>query len=137
MRYHGLVGMAAPQIGINLRMFVTEVRKTRTRDPRQADHVRVFINPRIARFSKQKAFGYEGCGSVVGGGLFGEVKRSSQVSVIAYSLKGERFALEASDLLARIIQHETDHLDGRVFLDRMPNPKSFMSRGEYLSRKAK
>ncbi len=135
MRYHGLVGMAAPQIGINLRIFVTEVRKTKTRDPKSIDLLRVFINPRITRFSKQQALGYEWCGSVAKSGLFGKVKRPSRVRVVAYDVKGERFIIDAKNLLARIVQHEMDHLDGKVFLDRISNTQTLMSREEYLKRK--
>jgi peptide deformylase len=132
MRYHGLVGMAAPQIGISQRIFVSEIRKTKTRKQRGADPVRVFINPRIISYSRKQVFGYEGCGSVANSGLFGSVRRSQSVVVEAFDEKGKKFKLRASGLLARIIQHEIDHLDGKVFLDRLSDMKSVMSREEYL-----
>ena len=132
MRYHGLVGMAAPQIGINKRIFVTEIRKTKARKPSSLDPVRVFINPKILSMSRKKELGYEGCGSVAAGGLFGNVKRSGAVVVEAFNEKGKKFRLRTSGLLARIIQHEFDHLEGKVFLDRLANMKSIMSREEYL-----
>ncbi|HEY5221352.1 MAG TPA: peptide deformylase [Candidatus Paceibacterota bacterium] len=132
MRYHGLVGMAAPQIGINKRIFVTEIRKTKTRKSSILDPVRVFINPKILSLSYKKESDYEGCGSVATGGLFGSVRRSRSVVVEAFDEKGKKFKLRASGLLARIIQHELDHIEGRVFLDRLPNMKSIMSREEYL-----
>jgi peptide deformylase len=135
MRYHGLVGMAAPQIGINKRIFVTEIRKTKYRTQRELDPVRVFINPKIVSMSRKKAFGYEGCGSVDAGGLFGSVARAHAVVVKAFDSKGKKFTLRANGLLARIIQHEFDHLEGKVFLDRMMDMKSIMSRGEYLRKK--
>ncbi len=134
MRYHGLVGMAAPQIGINQRIFVSEIRKTKVRKPNETDPVRVFINPKIISFSRERVFGYEGCGSVANAGLFASVKRAKSVVVAATDEKGEKFKLRASGLLARIIQHETDHLDGKVFLDRLTDMKSIMSRGEYVGR---
>lgn len=134
MRHHGLVGMAAPQIGIGQRVFVTEIRKTKTRKQKQTDPVRVFINPRIISRSKKQTIGYEGCGSVANAGIFGKVKRSHGVVINAFNEKGNRFKLRATGLLARIIQHENDHLDGKVFLDRMPDAKSLMSREEYLRR---
>jgi peptide deformylase len=134
MRYHDLVGMAAPQIGINQRIFVSEIRKTPTRKQREADPIRVFINPKIVSFSRKQTFDYEGCGSVAHGGLFGNVKRAQSVVVEAFDEKGSKFKLRAVGLLARIIQHEADHLEGRVFLDRMSDMKSLMSREEYLRR---
>lgn len=132
MRYHGLVGMAAPQIGISQRIFVTEIRKTKSRSPKALDSIRVFINPRIISRSSKQAFGYEGCGSVARAGLFGNVKRSYAVTIEAFDRRGKKFKLHATGLLARIIQHEYDHLDGKVFLDRLGNMKSVMSREEYL-----
>ncbi len=128
MRSYNLVGMAAPQIGINKRIFVTEIRQTRTRNPKTEDPVRVFVNPRIVAVSRKQAIDYEGCGSVSHGGLFGAVRRSYIVTVTAYGLDGKKFTLRAEGLLARIIQHETDHLNGVVFLDRMKDMGSLMDR---------
>ena len=132
MRYHGLVGMAAPQIGIGLRIFVGELRETNVRSAKEADAVRVFINPKILRCSKEKRVAGEGCGSVAHAGLFGMVPRSQSVTVTALNGKGERFTLTAKGLLAAVVQHETDHLNGIVFLDRLPNMESLMSREEYI-----
>jgi len=134
MRYHDLVGMAAPQIGVNLRVFVTEVRKTKTRNPKLVDPLRVFINPRIVRFSNKKALIWEGCGSVARSNLFSIVRRPAEVTVVALDQKGNKFRLSAKGLLARIIQHETDHLDGKVFLDRISDTKTLMSREEYVKK---
>lgn len=135
MRHHELVGMAAPQIGVNLRIFVTEVRKTKTRIQKETDPLRVFINPKIVKFSKRVVAGYEGCGSVANAGLFGAVKRPAEVVVTAFDQEGKRFKLYGKGLLARIIQHETDHLNGIVFLDRVSDTKSLISREEYIKRK--
>ncbi|MGB7957949.1 MAG: peptide deformylase [Minisyncoccia bacterium] len=134
MRYHNLVGMAAPQIGINQRIFVSEIRKTKMRRSTGDDPVRVFINPRIMSSSREQVLGYEGCGSVANAGLFGNVKRARSVIVEAFNENGQKFKLSANGLLARIIQHETDHLDGKIFLDRLTDMKSLMSREEYLKR---
>ncbi len=132
MRHHGLVGMAAPQIGINKRIFVTEIRKTKTRKQNELDPVRIFINPQITNRSQKQDAGYEGCGSVANAGLFGKVNRSYSVTVVAFDERGKRFKIRATDFLARIIQHENDHLDGKIFLDRMTDMGSIMSREEYL-----
>ncbi|MEK7530945.1 MAG: peptide deformylase [Patescibacteria group bacterium] len=133
MREVGLVGMAGPQIGVGLRIFVTEVRKTKARKHiKKFDPLRIFINPRIIKRSKKVISGYEGCGSVAHGGLFGDVSRAESITVVAINENGKKFTLDASGLLARIIQHEIDHLDGVVFVDRVKNTKSFMGRDEYI-----
>jgi peptide deformylase len=135
MRYHGLVGMAAPQIGINLRVFVTEVRKTKYRAALEQDGLKVFINPKITSYSKTQAYDYEGCGSVAYAQLFGKVRRAKNVKVSALDEYGQPFELEATGLLARIIQHENDHIDGKIFLDRLEDTKTLMSLNEYRERK--
>jgi peptide deformylase len=137
MRYHGLVGMAAPQIGVNLRIFVTEIRKTKLRknqSRKEIDPLRIFINPKIVSFSKQKVSGYEGCGSVACAQLFGKVRRPKSITAQGQNAKGEYFELRATGLLARVIQHEYDHIEGTVFVDRVTDTKSLMSRNEYLKK---
>ncbi len=136
MRETNLVGMAAPQIGVSARIFVTEMRKTMLRkNISTPDLVRVFINPEIVRTSKRCVSGYEGCGSVASGGLFGSVSRPERISVQAYNVNGERFELETGGLLSRIIQHEMDHLDGVCFIDKINDPRKLLGRGEYMKRK--
>jgi peptide deformylase len=137
MRHHQLVGMAAPQIGLNQRIFVTEIRKTKLRKKqslKEADVLRVFINPVIVSSSQGKVFGYEGCGSVAYAQIFGKVLRHEKLTIKAKNDLGKEFILEASGLLARVIQHEMDHLNGIVFLDRMTDTKTLMSRHEYLNK---
>ncbi len=135
MRYHQLVGMAAPQIGISAQIFVTEIRKTETRkNPKQLDHLRVFINPRIIHVSKKQETDYEGCGSVADAQLFAPVQRPNMVTIEALNEYGEVFILEAKGLLARVIQHEFDHLQGKVFLDRVRVTTAILDRQNYISR---
>ncbi|MDB4940140.1 MAG: peptide deformylase [Candidatus Doudnabacteria bacterium] len=139
MRHHSLIGMAAPQIGIGLRIFVTEIRPTNLRiTVEKSDALKVFINPKITYFSK-KIFGgkkvkggFEGCGSVDDGGIFASVPRSTSVIVEAYDLDGKKFILKAEGLLARVIQHEYDHINGIIFLDRVIDTKTIFEREEYL-----
>ncbi len=133
MRHHGLVGMAAPQIGKSVRIFVTEIRKSKTRTE-ELDELRVFINPRIISLSTKMEKGWEGCGSVACAGLFGKVARPDSLVVEALNEYGEKFRLNAAGLLARIIQHETDHLNGVLFVD-TADSKTYMSRNEYLKLK--
>lgn len=139
MRHHELVGMAAPQIGKGVRIFVTEIRKTKLRKGesiKNVDPLRVFVNPRVLSVSKKEAKGWEGCGSVASAGLFGMVRRPTSVTVEALDENGKKFRLKASNLLARVIQHEVDHLNGIVFADKA-DTKTYMSKNEYLKLKAK
>lgn len=134
MRYYNLVGMAANQIGVSQRIFISEIRKTKNRSPKNLDGLRVFINPKITNLSKKKFAGYEGCGSVAHSGLFGSVSRPASLTVEALDEKGEKFVLKAKGLLAKIVQHEVDHLNGKIFLDHPLNIKTLMSRDEYLKK---
>jgi peptide deformylase len=132
MRHANLVGMAAPQIGYNLRIFVTEVRTTTLRKTNESDKLRIFINPQIIHASKKQVLGYEGCGSVASANIFGKVPRSSQITVEAFDEKNKKFVFTAKGLLARVIQHEFDHLEGIIFLDKVSDKKSLMNREEYI-----
>jgi peptide deformylase len=134
MHYHDLVGMAASQIGEKLRIFVTEVRKTKYRDE-DANKLRVFINPKITWFSKKEVVIYEGCGSVAYGNLFGPVRRPEKIEVDAFDEKGKSFKLKVGGLLSRVIQHEYDHLEGVEFTEKISDMKKIMSKGEYLKMK--
>ena len=131
MQTTGLIGIAAPQIGESYRIFVTEVRKTKTRPGNATDKLRVFINPEIVNQSSQKVPLYEGCGSVAEGLVFGPVKRSKAVTVRAFNEAGELFELRCNGLLARVILHEYDHLEGIEFLERMDNIKKLVGREYY------
>ena len=133
MHYHKLVGMAAPQIGVGLRIFVSEIMETQLRkgqDIKNADGLRIYINPRIIWKSKELVVGYEGCGSVADKGLFGAVKRPKKVIVQAQDENDNTFELKADNLLARVIQHEYDHIEGVVFTDKA-DPQTLMSSNEF------
>ncbi|HLG28893.1 MAG TPA: peptide deformylase [Candidatus Brocadiales bacterium] len=103
------VGLAAPQIGWSKRLIVKDTAGKKTDN-------RVFINPVIIE-EKGEVIEEEGCLSFPG--VLGKVIRAEQVVVIAYDLKGERLEFEAVGLDARVWQHEIDHIDGRLFIDRM------------------
>lgn len=135
MRHHDLVGMAAPQIGVGARIFVTEIRNTAFRkdNGKNGDSLRVFINPKITEYSTKTNKGWEGCGSVVSGELFAKITRPARVTVTAHNERGERFTLEAKDLLARIIQHEIDHLNGKLFID-IADTKTYGVKDELLKK---
>src|SRR3989338_6347767 len=135
MRYENLVSMAAPQIGERQRIFVSEIRTTTIKKKLPEDKLRIFINPHIVSNSKSEVDGYEGCGSVGLANLFGPVKRFREVTVKALDGRGKSFELKATGLLARIIQHEIDHLNGTVFIDKVKNTQQLLGREEYMKLK--
>ena len=134
MKYHKLVGIAAPQISWKLRIFVTEIRKTPTRSPKSKDKLRIYINPEIIWKSPKQVILYEGCGSVAYGQLFGPVKRPEMVTVVAHEKNGKKFEIKADGLLSRVIQHEYDHLEGVEFTEKITDIRRIMSREEYIKR---
>lgn len=134
LRYHNIIGIAAPQINKNIRIFISEIKKTPSRNPKNTDKLRVYINPKIIWKSKKEVIGYEGCGSVAYKKLFGPVKRPLKVIVEAIDRDGKEFSLKASGLLSRVIQHEYDHLGGILFTDKLTDVKKILSREEYLNK---
>src|SRR3989339_172008 len=130
VRHHGLVGMAASQIGEKLRIFVTEVRKTKYRNL-EKDKLRIYINPKIIWFSKKEVVIYEGCGSVAYAKLFAPIKRPEKIIIEATDEKGNKFTLKADAMLSRVIQHEQDHLNGIEFTERIKDMRQIMSSEEY------
>ena len=114
-----LVGIAASQIGENYMVFVTHPRNTKARKLGKTDKLRVYINPKITYMSKTQNIIYEGCGSVADGAIFGPVLRPAEVEVVAKDENGQKFALRADGILARIIQHEYDHLNGIEFIQKV------------------
>ena len=125
---HG-VALAAPQIGESLRLFIVDKNallphkpedkiedKLKEKKKKKKTDPWVFINPIIKKISKKKQIVGEGCLSVEG--MFGTVKRADKLSVGAYDENGKKFTRGASGLLAQIIQHETDHLNGILFIDK-------------------
>lgn len=102
------VALAAPQIGESLRIFITKT-------PSDSDF-KIFINPVIKKSSKNKKTVPEGCLSVEG--VYGTIKRVEKLTVEADDEDGKKFICGASGLLAQIIQHEMDHLNGVLFIDK-------------------
>jgi peptide deformylase len=118
---HGL-GLAATQVALPYQLLVMNV----TADPEQKEFEAVYINPEIIeRRGTQE--GDEGCLSFPD--LFQKVRRAKTVKVAAYNLKGEPVEIEASDLDARLWQHEIDHLNGVLFIDKMGTIASLAARG--------
>lgn len=119
------VAIAAPQIGESLRIFVVSgialalIKKTKRVSADKELNDLVFINPEIIKTSRQKKKVEEGCLSIRW--LYGQVKRSEKVTIRAYDETGKTTRRGASGLLAQIFQHETDHLDGVLFIDKAEN----------------
>ena len=106
------VGLAGPQMGLMQRIFVTNI---------EGDAPRVFINPSIIETSPETAKYEEGCLSIPG--IWANVIRPKAVKVQAWNEKGRPFTLETEGILARVILHEFDHLEGVLFIDRLPEAK--------------
>jgi peptide deformylase len=112
MYEHRGIGLAANQVALPYRLFVINP----TGDAAEKSEERVFINPQITR-RKGSHEDEEGCLSLPE--IFGPVSRATRIVVDAFDLDGTQFELDLEDLPARIIQHEYDHLDGVLFVDRV------------------
>ena len=132
MRRVGGVGLAAPQVGLPLRLAVLEMRPTPTRPKLPHKGPTAIINPRIVQHSKESASDWEGCLSLPR--VRGKVPRSRSITVQYLDEEGTQHREVASGLWARIFQHEIDHLDGRVYVDRMPDMQTLMTLGEFKKR---
>ena len=111
MREYKGIGLAAVQVGNLYRLFITEV---------GGDRPRVFVNPEILETSLEQISYEEGCLSLPG--IEADVLRPQRVRVQAWNEKGRPFTLDAEDMLARVVQHEYDHLNGVLFIDHI-DPK--------------
>jgi peptide deformylase len=112
------VGLAAPQVGESQRVIVVEYAEGSDEPDAEARKPKLYVvvNPEIVRHSPETVRGNEACLSVPG--LFGEVERFQSVTVKGLNRHGRPFRLKASDWMARIFQHEIDHLDGVLYIDR-------------------
>jgi peptide deformylase len=106
------IGLAAPQVGVSKRLFVVDTRKNGERY--------AFINPVIIETSSEMVPHEEGCLSIPG--MYTDIVRPAGITIQAQDVDGKAFLLKATDLLARVIQHEYDHLEGILFIDRMDEP---------------
>ena len=105
------VGLAANQVGKDLSIAIIVLNGERTKAPQQPVFL-ALINPKITKFSGKNEEDYEGCLSVPD--QYGLVERDQKIKVEAQDLKGERIEITAEGFLARIIQHEVDHLNGKL-----------------------
>src|SRR5262249_7131342 len=105
------VGLAANQVDLPYRFFIVNPQG----DPAKGEEM-VFINP-VLSHHKGSAEAEEGCLSLPG--LYADVKRAEHVTIDAYNLQGEPVHIDAEGFLARVLQHETDHINGKLFVDRL------------------
>lgn len=112
MRENDGVGLASPQVGRNIRVIAVK----------DGDKTLCMINPQITKRSWAKEWGEEGCLSVPN--YYGEVQRNKKVNCVYTDKKGNKKRLKAEGFLARVIQHEIDHLDGVLFTDKARKLKS-------------
>jgi len=137
------IGLAAPQVGVSKRIFVMdidfdreEVTNAEGKEETKLSNFnpRVFINPVIS--NKEGEILYEeGCLSVPG--IYEEVKRAEKIHVEYHDVKGKKHTLDADELLSICIQHENDHLDGIVFLERLSMIKRNFLTKKYMKKKKK
>ncbi|MFK7760366.1 MAG: peptide deformylase [Phycisphaerales bacterium] len=130
------IGLAAPQVGLTWRLFVAHV-PAHEEDPINPDipsttpEPQVFFNPEIIDYSKDLEPYDEGCLSLPG--ITGEVRRPSTVTMKALDIQGNEIQVQATGLLARCWQHEIDHLDGVLILDKMNQMSRLKNRARIRS----
>ncbi len=106
------IGLAANQVALPFRFFIMNP----TGEAEQSEAERVFVNP-VIRNRKGTEIGEEGCLSLPG--LYGDVRRAQEIVVEAFDVDGQEFRMTLTDLPARVVQHEVDHLDGVLFIDKI------------------
>ncbi len=117
MRSDGGVGLAAPQVSRSLQVVILECQENERYPEAQVIPLTVLVNPEITHYSEETAMGWESCLSLID--FRGLVRRSREVTVDAFNRQGEKTVIQAKEFLAVVLQHEIDHLNGKVFLDRM------------------
>jgi peptide deformylase len=117
------IGLAATQVNVHLRVITIDVSETK-------DALLVLINPEVIAASEERHEGEEGCLSVPG--IYDGVERAARITVRALGLDGQPFTLEADGLLAVCIQHEMDHLAGKVFVQYLSRLKQSRIRSKML-----
>lgn len=125
------VGIAAPQVGARLRIFIVAPSPSARYPHAPKRPPVVMINPKILRHSKATATDWEGCLSIPG--IRGRVPRWRAVEVGFTARDGKKRRARLSGFVARIFQHEFEHINGHVFLDRVRDTRTFMTEQEYRS----
>jgi peptide deformylase len=117
------IGLSANQIGLDFKLFVVQIPQNISVNPRSNQHESAstskfyaVFNPEITKFSKEKTVIEEGCLSVPG--VYGLVERPEKITLVGQDKNAKKIKIKAWGLLARVFQHETDHLNGILFIDR-------------------
>jgi peptide deformylase len=131
------IGIAAPQIGQSLAISVIELRSTRTRPnlPKSKWVSMVIINPEIVKTYGESKEMWEGCLSF--DNAFAKVPRYEKIRVHYQDEKSKEHEKVLDGLLAHVFQHETDHLNGALFVDKVRDTKTYMTESEYLKMRKK
>jgi peptide deformylase len=126
------VGIAAHQVGVGLQAFIVAPEPS-ARYPKAPSMAPVaMLNAKLLKASRARAVDWEGCLSIPG--IRARVPRARCVEIEFSGIDGKRYRAQLSGFVARIFQHEFDHVHGRVFLDRVENTRSFMTESEYRKR---
>ncbi len=126
----GGVGLAAPQIGMNIRMFVIDASPWAEEEPALADFKKTFINAEIYEYGDEEDYFSEGCLSLPG--LYEDVKRPTSIRIRYVDENWEEHDEFYDGYAARVIQHEYDHLDGKVFTDRLSPLRKKLVKGKLV-----
>jgi peptide deformylase len=138
MREYQGIGLAAPQVHASVRLFVAGLPPKHDQDAadeddddddRQSVPLMALINPEITPIGRESVEDWEGCLSIPD--IRGRVRRAREIDVRAYDRTGKRIEMRVSGFTARVIQHETDHLDGILFFDRMTSFESLTFLDEF------
>ncbi len=128
MREYDGVGLAAPQVFVSKRVFVYELPPAKGES--EKPETKIIINPVLSGFSRESYSDWEGCLSLPD--LRGVVERPYAVTVEALDRDGKKLKFRASGFHARVVQHEFDHLEGRLFIDRMSDLTTLSFLEEYI-----
>lgn len=123
------VGIAAPQVGISRQLVLVQ------RFDKSGKPFFACLNPEVKKMSDETKKGWEGCLSIPAG--FGEVVRSREITLVCHDVTGRAFEEKISGFTAVIFQHELDHLNGMLFVDRMNKKESLIPKDEYRRMKKK
>lgn len=126
------VGIAAPQVGVSRRLIIVASRPNLRYPSAPSMEPEVMINPRVMETSNDRVRGWEGCLSIPG--IRGEVPRHRTIVVEYLDRSGQLQQRDYEEFVARIFQHEFDHLEGKVFLDRLESVQDIMTDREFLRR---
>jgi peptide deformylase len=126
------VGIAAPQVGKPFAVAIIETRPTPARPRLKKRGPLVIVNPKIISYSRARRHSWEGCLSLPG--VRGQALRSRSVTVEYHNREGKRIVEKIRGLWAQIFQHEVDHLNGILYVDRVKRSRSFMAVSEYKKR---